>query len=131
MEQVVYYLIKSKLFWGLSELVMADIVMMDNTILNQVRLYKSKELGDSIITTKDEADKILDFESSGTIYFSGQYVQGGLITGRIMEYQIFEENESLDEKIDALIERTSDIYDLNDTAEWIMNNREELLKILR
>jgi hypothetical protein len=34
------------------------------------------------------------------------------------------------EKLKDFINNTSYIYDLNDTLEWIMYNKEELLKIL-
>ena len=34
------------------------------------------------------------------------------------------------EKLKELINNTSSIYDLNDTLEWILYNKQELLKIL-
>ncbi len=36
----------------------------------------------------------------------------------------------MEEKLKELIQRTNYIYDLEDTLEWILYNKEELLKIL-
>lgn len=37
----------------------------------------------------------------------------------------------MEDKLKELIKNTNYIYDLEDTAEWIMYNKEELLKILQ
>lgn len=109
----------------------ADITLIDNTVLNQVLLFKSKDLKSTQIYTKEEAEELLDFESNRVIYFCGKYVQGSLIVDQIMEYQLFDEADSMEAKIKDFVRNNNTIFDTNDTAEYIIEYREQLLQLLR
>lgn len=109
----------------------ADITLIYNTVLNQVMLFKSKDLKSTQIYTKVEAEDLLDFESNSVIYFCGKYVQGSLIVKQIMEYRLFEESDSIEAKIKEFVQNNNSVFDTNDTAEYIIEYREQLLKLLR
>lgn len=115
----------------ITDMLKADITLMDNTILNQVMLFKSKDLKSSQIYTKVEAEELLDFESNRVIYFCGKYVHGSLIVKHIMEYQLFEESDSIEAKIKEFVLKNNTVVDTNDTAEYIIEYREQLLQLLR
>jgi hypothetical protein len=107
----------------------ANIVMNDSSILNNVYLFKSKKLDDTIINSKKEAEKAIAAER--TIFFSGQYIQGGIIPQQIASYDLFEDEEDVQKRLDDFISRNSGIWDLNDTSEFIMEYRKELLDLLK
>lgn len=112
-------------------MIKADIVMMDGSVLNEVMLFKDRNLGDSQILTKEEADEYLDFESDKIVYFSGKYVQGGIISKQIMEYELKGDSETVEERIKEFVKNNNSVYDTNDTAEYIIEYREQLLKLLK
>lgn len=110
-----------------------NITMFDDTELREVNLFRSKELGDSIVTTKFEINELLDFDSNKTVWFSGDYVQGSLIPQRIQEYEIVDDTQDVLKELDKFIKDNQDIWDINvpDVRDFIFENREKLLKILR
>lgn len=67
--------------------------MTDESELKEVYIFRNKELGDSIVSTKEEIELLLNFDSDKTIYFSGNYIQGGLIPKRIQEYEIIDDEK--------------------------------------
>lgn len=71
----------------------ANIIMTDESELKEVYIFRNKELGDSIVSTKEEIELLLNFDSDKTIYFSGNYIQGGLIPKRIQEYEIIDDEK--------------------------------------
>lgn len=109
----------------------ADIVLMDNTILNQVMLFKGKDLKSAQIHSKEEAEELLDLESNRTLYFCGKYVQGSLIVKQIMEYQLFDDTDSIEARIKEFVQKNNSVFDTNDTAEYIIEYREQLQQLLR
>lgn len=107
----------------------ADIILKDNTMLNQVMLFKSKDLGESRILTESEAIKYL--HNDGTVFFCGKYVQGGVIPKQILHYNLYVEDE---EKLDSKIREF--VYDAvwhsrEDIADFIIENKGMLLEVLR
>ncbi|WP_080845650.1 hypothetical protein [Cytobacillus gottheilii] len=112
-------------------MIKADIVMMDETILNDVMLFRDRNLGDAQILTREEAEKHLNFDSDRIVYFSGKFVQGGLIPKQIMEYKLKEDSETIKNRIKEFVKNNNSIYDTNDTAEYIIEYREQLLKLLK
>lgn len=109
----------------------ADIVMMDDTILNDVMLFKDRNLGDSQILTREEAEEYLNFEGEKIVYFSGKYVQGGLIPKQIMEYELNEDSATVEKRIKDFVKNNNTVFDTNDTAEYIIEYRDQLLKLLK
>ena len=111
----------------------ANIIMVDESELKEVYIFRNKELGDSIVSTKEEIELLLNFDSDKTIYFSGNYIQGGLIPKRIQEYEIIDNEKELSIKLLDYVKKHQDIYDINinDVVSFILDNRQNLLKILR
>ena len=72
-----------------------NIWMSDGSELKAVNLFKNKELGDSIVSTKAEVEELLNFENSRTVFFGGMHVQGGLIPRKIIEYEIIDDIEDV------------------------------------
>ncbi|MCM3109935.1 hypothetical protein [Lederbergia lenta] len=109
----------------------ANIIMMDETILKEVMLFKDRNMGDSQILTKKEAERYLNSESKGSVYFGGKYVQGWLIPKRIMEYTLIEDSENFEKRVTEFVGKNNTIFDTNDTAAYIIEYRDELLKLLK
>lgn len=66
-----------------------NIYMIDGSVLKAVNIFRSKELGSSIVSTNEEIEIILDGKSNyKTIFFGGYFVQGGLIPQSIFQYEI-------------------------------------------
>jgi len=112
-----------------------NIWMADSSELKEVNIFKSKELGDSIISTRSEIEELLNFENNRTVYFGGKYIQGGIIPQRILEYEIIDDEPDVfnailnfldNENIPEMFGVTTEYM-----AKWIIKNREKLLKILR
>lgn len=112
-------------------MVKLNIEMNDGTLLKEVMLFKNKDLGDSVMRTKGAVNAFLKFHGDKTIWYSGMYNQGGLIPSQISNYEIIEDTEEVKSELDEFIKNNSSIWDLNDTSEFIMYHREELLRILR
>lgn len=110
-----------------------NIWMADGSELKEVNLFKNKELGDSIVSTKAEIKELLNFENSRTVFFSGMHVQGGLIPRKIIEYEIIDDTEDVSLQLLRFVRLNQDIYDINvpDVADFILRNRSGILKILR
>lgn len=107
----------------------ADIVMKDNTMLNQVMLFKHKDLGDSQILTKSEVIKYL--HGNKTVFFGGNYVQGWFIPQQILHYNLYEDADSVETRVKEFVRNNNSVFDTNDTAEYIIEYREQLLELLR
>lgn len=54
-----------------------NVWMSDGSELKEVNLFRNKELGDNIVSTKAEIKELLNFENNRTVFFSGKHVQGG------------------------------------------------------
>jgi len=110
-----------------------NIIMADESELKEVNVFRNKELGDSIATTKSEIEELLNFENNKTVYFGGKYIQGGIIPKKISEYEIIDDEEEVSLKLSKFVKENSGIYDINypDVSCFIFENRQELLKILR
>ena len=108
-----------------------NIIMVDGTDLKDISIFKNKELADSIVSTKAEIIQLLNFENSRIVYFSGKHDQGGLIPQKILEYEFIDDEKDVGNKLKQFINDNSSIYDLNDTCEFIMLYREQLLNILK
>lgn len=105
-----------------------NITMNDGTILNKVILFKSKELGDSRIRTVFYATYLLQ-TSNQTLYFSGNFVQGGLIPKNIKSYELIDDVEEVRDKINDML-FDYEIVDSRDVVNFILKNRNELVAIL-
>lgn len=66
-----------------------------------------------------------------TLYFGGMYVQGGLIPEQIMHYDLYEDEDSVEKRIKDFVDNNNSYFDTNDTAEYILEYREQLLEILK
>lgn len=105
-----------------------NITMNNGTILPKVILYKSKEMGDSRLRTGVYARYLLQ-SSTQTIYFSNEYVQGGLIPQNIKSYELIDDVEEIRDKIcDMLFDY--EIVDSRNIVNFILKNRNELVAIL-
>ena len=111
----------------------ANIIMYEGTELKEVYLFTSKELGDSIVSTRAEIEELLNFDSHKRVYFSGSCVQGSLIPERIQEYEIIDDTTEVADELAKFIDNNQDVFDLNtvDVKDFILENRAMLLKILR
>lgn len=107
--------------------------MSDGSELKEVNLFKNKELGDSIVSTKAEIEELLNFKNNKTVFFSGIYVQGGLIPCRVTEYEIIDDTEDVSSQLLHFVRLNQDIYDINilDVVDFMVRNRDGILKILR
>lgn len=106
----------------------ADIIMKGNTMLNQVMLFKNKNLGESQILTESEAIKYL--HDNKTIFFCGKYVQGGLIPNQILSYRLYNDEEGeLDKKIKDYV-YDSVWHKREEIAEFITKHKHKLSEIL-
>lgn len=117
-------------------MIKANIVMKDGTELKEVLLFKTKELGDSEIKTKEYAKYILSGQNdkhAKHIYVCGKYIQGGIIPQQIASYEIIDDEKEVRESLLNFIKEENTIYDLNysDVIDFIMDNRETLQKILK
>lgn len=113
-------------------MIKADITMKDGTVLNQVMLFKGKNLGDTQINTKEEAESYLKISSEyRAVYFGGKYVQGVLIPEQVVAYELCEDKDDFAERVERFVEKENEYYDINDTANFIVDNREKLLELLR
>lgn len=110
-----------------------NVWMSDGSELKEVNLFRNKELGDSIVSTKAEIEELLNFENNRTVFFSGMYVQGGLIPRKIIEYEIIDDTEDVSSQLLRFVKSNQDIYDINvpDVVDFIVQNRDGILKILR
>ena len=107
----------------------ADIVMNDGSELKDIILFTSQDLGDSQIMSKDKAEKLL--KNNRVVFFSGKYVQGGISTGQISSYYLYEDNEYVKARLVDFVENTKTIYDTVDVADFIFDHRDEILKLIR
>lgn len=107
--------------------------MSDGSELKEVSLFKNKELGDSIASTKAEIEELLNFENNRTVFFGGDYIRGGLIPRKIIEYEVIDDTEGVSSQLLRFVRLNQDIYDINipDVVDFIMRNREGILEILR
>lgn len=110
-----------------------NLKMNDGTELKEVIVFRSKEMGDSAIRSKGLFKVFLEMEEHKykTLWFSGKFVQGWLIPVNISEYEFIEDTEEVKENIQKIIDKNSGLYDSNDTLEFVINHREELLRILK
>lgn len=109
-----------------------NIVMEDGTKLNDIQIFKQMDLGDSIINNKSEAINYIEENRDKILYFSGQYVQGGIIMKKIDIYEIYDEDEnSFEDKINTFVTSNSGIYDATDIAAFIIDHKEELKDLLK
>lgn len=109
--------------------VKANIIMSDGTELKDIVLFTNKNLGDSQILSKIDAEKAL--QNNGIIFFSGKYVQGGISTKAISHYFLYEDNEYIKSKIFDFVESVDTIYDKTDIANFISDYREEILDLIK
>lgn len=107
----------------------ANIVMNDGSKLHNVNLFRGKNLSDTIINSPKEAEELL--EGDRTLFFGGKYVQGGFIPKQVSTYKLFEDDESIKTRLDEFIRKNNTCWDLNDTSEFIMEYRKELLNLLK
>lgn len=105
----------------------ANVILKDHTILKQVKLFKSKDMGDTQILTESEA--ISHLHGNKIVFFGGLYVQGGFIPEQILNYQLFEDENMIEKRIKDFVSNAPTYY--VDTADFILNHREELLKLLK
>ena len=110
-----------------------DIWMSDGSELKEINLFRGKELGDSIVSTKAEIEELLNFENNRTVFFSGMYIQGALILHKIIEYKIIDDIEDVSSQLLGFVKSNQDIYDINipDVVDFMVQNRDGILKILR
>lgn len=113
---------------GVENMLKVDITLKDGTILKEVMLFKGKEQN-SGIESISEASELLN-KNSGRICFLGSCTWGDLFVNQILKYEFSDEKKKRENRIKQFVDETSGIYDLNDTAEWIINNKEELRKLL-
>ena len=109
-----------------------NIKMVDGSELKKVYIFTHKELGDSIVSTKSEIEKLLNSENNKTVYFSGSHVQGGIIPKRISEYEFIDDEKEVSLELLNFIEENNHIYGFNnnDVVNFIIEYRQEILKIL-
>lgn len=112
-------------------MVKVNIKMLDETFLSEVFLFKNKDMGESVVRTKEGVRVIFMTQKDRTVWYSGKYTQGWIIPSQIESYEIIEDTEEVKVKLNEFIKKNSGIWDLNDTSEFIMYHREELLRILR
>lgn len=105
-----------------------NITMNDGTTLHKIILYKSKEMGDSRLRTDIYARYLLQ-TSEKTLYFSNEYVQGGLIPQNIKSYELIDDTEEIRDKINDML-FDYEIVDSRDVVNFILKNRNELVAIL-
>jgi len=110
-------------------MIKVNIIMKDHSMLNSVNLFKGQQLGDTIIETKSEAINYLHGER--IVYFGGKYVQGRLIPNQIMHYDLYEDEDTVEKKIKDFVKNNNSYFDTNDTAEYILEYRKQLLEILK
>jgi hypothetical protein len=68
--------------------------MYDGSVLNDIRLFYSKDLNkytDTEIKSRDAFYQAM--ESTKTIFFSGKHVQGGFIPQQVKDYEFINGNE--------------------------------------
>ena len=109
-----------------------NMQMKDGSELKQVNIFRNKELGDSIVSTKSEIEELLNYENNKNVYFGGKYIQGGIIPKQISKYEIIEDEKEISLALLNFIEENNHVYDFNsnDVMNFIIENRQEILKIL-
>lgn len=107
----------------------ADIVMNDGAKLKDVMLFTNKNLGNSQIFTKDEAEKLL--QGRGIVYFGGKYVQGGISVGGIADYFLFEDSEYIKSRLIDFVNSVDTINDKTGIANFVIEHREKLLELMK
>ena len=107
-----------------------NIFMKDGTELKKVLLFRDKEERDSELKNKSEIYEALR-KGSGRVHFLGEGVWGELFVNQIVRYETLDEAENFESRIKNFVDSTSNIYDLTDIAEWIINNKEELRVLLQ
>lgn len=112
-------------------MIKVNLKMVDGSELKEVCLFKFKELGDSLIDNKNEILKM--FNENNIIWFSGNYIQGCFIPQKISSYEFIDDDNDVSSRLLDFIKDSSGIWDINytDVRDWIMYNRNNLLKILR
>lgn len=112
-------------------IVKVNIWMMDGSELKKVNIFKNKELGDSIVSTKFEIEEL--FENNRTVFFGGRFVQGGFIPEKIAEYEFVDDEHDMSIALTKFVKQNSGIYDINmpDVVSFVIDNRQDILKILK
>ena len=116
-------------------MIKVNITMQDGTELKDVSLFESKDLGNSEIRSKEKVRLILNGRdpSLKNIYICGKYVQGGIIPQQVANYEIIDDKKKIRQSLLGFIREKNTIYDLNysDVADFMLDNREELLRMLK
>lgn len=107
-----------------------NLLLKDGSNLKEVILFKNKNEIDSRLETAAEIYGELE-KNEGRIHFLGKCSQGEFFVNQVFTFDVLEETVSIEDKIKKLVSDTSSIYDLTDTPEWIMYNKEALLRILQ
>lgn len=107
-----------------------DIDLKDGTKMKKLILFTGIEDVDTRIYDSSEVHEALN-KSNGQIYYVGACSHGSMLINQIVNYRVLDEEDELEDRIRKFVKETSDIYDLEDTAEWIMYNKDELLRLLQ
>lgn len=78
---------------------------------------------------KSEAEKLL--QENRTIFFCGKYIQGGISVGVIADCFLCEDTEYVEYRIFDFVESVNTIYDKTDIANFIIEYREDILRLLK
>jgi hypothetical protein len=108
-----------------------NIELINGQILKEVYLSTSKELGDTIIKTKEEFDNALYSER---LYYTGKYIQGAISTPKaIKKYDFIEDDIELEKVINDYVNTNTGIFENHDMiiSNFILNNKENLINILK
>lgn len=109
-------------------MVYADIKVKDGSELKRAKLFGNKNLGDSKFTNVFDAEKAI--ENNELIYFGTKYIQGTLISEHIKEFNVYSDGKDGLKEIKTFVELNNTIYDTNDTAEFIYQNKDKLIRLL-
>jgi len=109
-----------------------NIQMVDGSELKKVYIFTNKELGDSIVSTKSEIEKLLNSEDNKSVFFGGNHVQGNIIPKMVSEYEFIDDEKEVSLGLLNFIEENNHIYGFNnnDVVNFVIEYRQEILKIL-
>jgi dsDNA-binding SOS-regulon protein len=108
-----------------------NIELINGQVLKEIYLSTSKELGDTIIKTKDDFFKAL---YGDRLYYTGKYIQGTISTPKaIKNYDIIEDDIELEKTLKNYVNKNTGIFEDYDRviSDFILNNKENLAKILK
>lgn len=67
-----------------------NITMEDGSKLEKVNIFTSRNMGDSILSTRIGIEEFLNTKNVNTVYFGNRHIQGGVISSRIADYKIID-----------------------------------------